>query len=135
MEVVFKETLWPHLFILLAGSGIHYMLTLAASCDRFIYELVDCMVLLLVFLLFVWGWMILWYWWCINFHSCFLFFIFSRYHLFCHRLTKMLILLVICVKNHGIIRREVIDVSKIANIRVLMWEILKETHCRVNRFD
>jgi hypothetical protein len=32
------------------------------------------------------------------------------------------------VKNHGIIGREVIDVSKIASIRVLMREILKETH-------
>jgi len=36
----------------------------------------------------------------------------------------------ISVKNYGIIGRKVIDVSKIASKRVLMWEILIETHCK-----
>jgi len=36
----------------------------------------------------------------------------------------------ISVENHGIMGRKVIDVSKIASKRVLMWEILIETHCR-----
>jgi len=37
--------------------------------------------------------------------------------------------------NHGIIGRKIIDVSKIANIRVLMWDILIETHCRNEYID
>jgi len=37
------------------------------------------------------------------------------------------------VENRRIIGMKIIDVSKIASIRVLMWEILIETHYRLNR--